>query len=314
MPQKRLDAHGVFTMVGICALWGGNAVAVKYAVPDLPPLGAAAIRFALSLPILAIVCRLVGQKLWVDRSLWGLVAFNGLLAALQIGSFTWGTSHSAAGRSSIFINVHPLIVAPLAWIFLGEWMGRRGVCGLIAAAIGVAMVLSSSFRGGGEYLVGDLVVLGSGIVFAIQTIVQKKTFPHIAPATLLFVQSIVATGMVLACSGIVEGFGAYHFTPRACASMAFQGFAVSGICFAVWLLLLGRYPAGQLATVAFMTPIFGMGMSRVLRGEELTGTLVAGGLLVGLGIYLTASERGSRGEILETSTTPTPGHRSAEMG
>ena len=272
---------------------------MKYAVPDLPPVGAAAIRFALSLPVLAVVCRVIGQPWTVDRRLLPLVAFNGLLAALQIGAFTWGTSRSAAGRSSIFINVHPLVVAPLAWLILGEWMGRRGLLGLLAASLGVALVLSSSFRGSREYLVGDLVVLGSGFVFAVQTIVQKKTFPFIPPATLLFVQSIFAAIVVFVVSALTEGVSAYHFTHRACWSMAFQGFVVSGLCFAVWLILLGRYPASQLATVAFMTPLFGVGMSRIFKGEELSVSLIAGGVLVGIGVYLTASDKVLRPAVPE---------------
>ncbi len=111
-PARSLDAFGVMVMILCCSLWGGNAVAVKFAVPALPPFGCAGFRFLISLPILAMVCRLVGQPILVRRELWGLLAIHGLLTALQIGTFNWGTSHSAAGRSSIFINVHPLIVAP----------------------------------------------------------------------------------------------------------------------------------------------------------------------------------------------------------
>jgi ABC-type multidrug transport system permease subunit len=89
-------------------------------VPDLPAFGCAAVRFLLSLPVIALACRKVGQPLTVNRSLWGLLAANAMLAVVQIGSFNWGTSHSLAGRSSVFINVYPLVVAPLAWIILGE--------------------------------------------------------------------------------------------------------------------------------------------------------------------------------------------------
>ena len=51
--SRQMDARGVMGMVACCVLWGGNAVAVKFATPDLPPLGCAAIRFVIGLPVVA---------------------------------------------------------------------------------------------------------------------------------------------------------------------------------------------------------------------------------------------------------------------
>ena len=63
---RRLDLSGVLVMIVCCAFWGGNAVAVKFATPDLPPFGVAGFRFLLSLPILAAVCLMM---LNLDESL-----------------------------------------------------------------------------------------------------------------------------------------------------------------------------------------------------------------------------------------------------
>ena len=190
--RDRLDSSGLAVMALCCLLWGGNAVAVKFAVPDFPPLGCAAVRFMLGLPVIALVCKFVGERLWFQRDAWWLWLINAAFSTLQIGTYNWGTSQTDSGRSAVFINIHPLIVAPLAWLILGERLGRRGVFGLLAAATGVVILLSEPFRRGTGGLQGDLVVLGSGVIFAVQTIVQKKTFPRIPPATLLFSQSVAA--------------------------------------------------------------------------------------------------------------------------
>jgi drug/metabolite transporter (DMT)-like permease len=282
-------------MVLCCALWGGNAVAVKFAVPALPPFGCAALRFVIGLPLIAVACRLAGSPLWPRRSLWWLLGLHALLTVAQIGTFNWGTSHSQAGRSSVFINVHPLVVAPLAWVVLGERMGLRGWLGLLAAAAGVAVLLGERLGAGGD-IAGDLAVLLAGVIFGVQTIVQKKTFPFIPPATLLFAQSVLAVPLFLAYSGLLEGFSSYGFTPSAVWGVLYQGLAVSGICFVTWMILLKHYPAGRLATVAFLTPLFGVGLGHLVRGEALTWALVAGGSLVGYGIYLVASERTLHGQ------------------
>ena len=290
--SDRIDAAGLSAATLCCFLWGGNAVAAKYAISDsgVPPIGGAGIRFLISLPVVFLFCRRAGASWRVEPRYWWLLGVHGLLTAVQIGSFNWGTSHSEAGRSSVFINIHPLVVAPLAWLLLGERMGVRGVLGLVAAAAGVAVMLIKPLMLGGG-LVGDLVVLASGVVFGFQAIAQKKTFPIIPPTTLLLAQSALAVPLSFFYSAAIEGTSSYHFTPEAVWGLIFQGLLVSGVAFAVWMILLRRYPAGRLATVAFLTPLFGITLGTLMRGEDVTWPLALGAAMVGLGIYLVAVEK-----------------------
>ncbi len=293
--SRSIDAAGLSAAAGCCFLWGGNAVAVKYAIsPEgLPPVGGAALRFLISLPVVALVCWKVGATFRVERKYWWLLLFHGFLTAVQIGSFNWGTSQSEAGRSSVFINIHPLVVAPLAWLLLGERLGLRGILGLVSAAIGVAVMLArpALLEGG---LVGDIVVLASGVVFGLQAIAQKMTFPIIPPTTLLFYQSMIAIPFSLIYSVEFEGVERYHFTTESVLGLTYQGLFVSGGAFAVWMILLRRYPAGRLAAVAFLTPLFGIALGTLMRGEPFTWPLVLGASLVGAGIYLVAGEKEKR--------------------
>jgi drug/metabolite transporter (DMT)-like permease len=290
--SQSLDAAGLSAATLCCLLWGGNAVAVKYAISDagLPPIGGAGLRFLISLPMVALVSWKVGATWRVDRRYWWLLGVHGLLTTVQIGSYNWGTSLSEAGRSSVFINIHPLIVAPLAWLLLGEQLGWRGVSGLLAAASGVAVMLAGPLMLGGG-LIGDVVVLASGVIFAIQAIAQKKTFPIIPPTTLLIAQSALAVPLSFAYSAIFEGGSSYHFTPEAVWGVIYQGLFVSGVAFAIWMILLRRYPAGRLVSVAFLTPLFGIALGTMMRGEPFTWPLALGGCLVGAGIYLVAGDK-----------------------
>ncbi|RUL85383.1 DMT family transporter [Tautonia sociabilis] len=288
--SRPLDFPAVAGVVLCCALWGGNAVAVKFAVPDIPPFGCAALRFLLALPMVALVCRASGQPMWVGRNHFGLIVAHAMISVLQIGTFNWGTSLSLAGRSSVFINVHPLVVAPLSWIVLGERMGPRGIVGLVAASLGVAVLLGTDQPTGGSRL-GDTIILLSGAIFGAQTIAQKRTFPVIPPATLLFAQYVLAIPMFLAYSAAFEGFETYRFTPGAIWGVLFQGVMVSGVCFSIWMMLLGRYQANRIASFAFLTPLFGVAFGSLFRGEALRWELVAAGALVGTGIFLVARDR-----------------------
>lgn len=308
-PTRPLDAAGVFGAIVCCAIWGGNAVAAKYCIADdaLPPIGGAALRFLISLPVVALVCLQGKARLWPEARPGNLrlLLLHGVLTVVQIGTFNWGTSLSEAGRSSVFINVHSLVVAPLAWWVLGEHLGTRGVIGLGSAAFGVGIILAKQLMMGGG-LLGDSIVLVSAVVFGVQTIAQKLTFPVIPARTLLFSQSLVALALSALWSALFEGPSSYHFTPDAVRGVIYQGLASSGICFSLWMILVSRYPASRLATIAFLTPFFGITLGSLMRGEPLTWPLAIGGLLVGLGIYLVASGKAEGGTPVEPEPEEVP--------
>ena len=285
--SRSLDLSGLALTVLCCAFWGGNAVAVKFTVPDLPAIGCAGIRFLIALPLLFAYCRWAGHALTLPRPLWRLMALHVAITVIQIGSFNWGTSLSLAGRSSAFINIHPLIVAPLAWTLLGERASWRGVSGLVAATLGVAVLLWEPLSRGGD-LTGDLVVLASGMIFGAQTVFQKATFHLISAPAMLFWQTLLGAPTFFALSLVFEGPESYHFTTQAMWGVLYQGVAVSCFCFMTWMVLLHRYRASQLAPLAFLTPMFGITFGALMRGETLTWPLLAGGSLIGVGIYLAA--------------------------
>ena len=298
--SRRLDIAGVAGVTLCCMLWGGNAVAVRFAVPDLPPIGCAGLRFLIALPVVALACAASGQSLWPTRGHGRLLLLHALLSVAQIGTFNWGTGHSQAGRASVFINVHPLIVAPPVLDRPARVDGRPGDRRPALGGGGGRRAALDRVRGRGG-IAGDAVVLLSGSIFAVQTIAQKRTFPVIPPATLLFAQYVLAIPVFFAISALTEGLGTYRFTTRSTWGVLFQGFAVSGVCFTVWMALLRAYPANRIATLAFMTPLFGVGLGILLLGEAFRWQLIAAGVLVGLGIFLVASDR-------------VAGHRPAPLG
>ncbi len=285
-----LDVQGAAAGVLCCLLWAGNTVAVKFTVPDLPPIGSAGVRFVLALPVIWWACRRLGHSIRIPLEHWWILLVHTLLTTLQIGLFTWGTSHGLAGRSSIFVNVHPIVVAPLAWIFLGDTLGWRGVLGLCSAAAGLATLLAAPAQSS-EGRIGDIAVLLSGVIFGLQTIAQKKTYPYVPPTSLLFAQTVGAIPIFFVASGLTEGFSTYHFTLSSCLGVLYQGVMVSGVCFSIWMVLLKRHSASRISTVAFLTPIFGVALGKLTRGEPLTTPLVVGGMLVGIGIYFVALDR-----------------------
>lgn len=288
--SRPLDAMAIAGAALCCALWGGNAVAVKAVVGDIPPMGLASIRFLVSLPVVAWIASRTAGGFRIKKENWWLVPLHGLFMAAQISSFNWGTSHGQAGRSSVFINVHPLVVTPLSIWLLHEKIGWKAFAGLFSAFSGVIVLVAGRLMAGGDPK-ADVIVFCSGCLFGFQSVAQKLTYRRVAPASLLFWQTPVAALICLAGTLAFENDVPWQVSREAVIAVLYQGLAVSGICFSVWSLLLGRYEAARLAALGFMTPLFGISLGTWIHGEPITRSLVIGALMVGFGVYLTAADR-----------------------
>ena len=56
--------------------------------------------------------------------------------------------------------------------------------------------------------------------------------------------------------------------------------------FTAWLWIVRHYPATQMASFIFLTPVFGAAFGVLLLGEPLTFRLVAALVMVSIGIVL----------------------------
>ncbi len=282
----RLSVPAILLAVLCCALWGGNSVAVKFTVPQIPPIGCAGLRFLASLPLIAIWSRIDRTSLRLTRDQLWPITLNALLLFVQMAAFNWGTAFTHASRSSVFINIHPFVVAPIAWLWLDERIGWRGWLGLVLAGLGVAVLFGDPKYETGASVRGDIAVIISGGLIGVLTAYQKRLLVRMRPNHLLFWQMAFSLPLFLGYSLWFEGPESFHFTTASVAGLAYQSVLVSGFCFIAWMALLHRYPANQLAAFGFSTPFFGIIAGYWFRAEPVPPTLVAGCVMVGIGLYL----------------------------
>jgi drug/metabolite transporter (DMT)-like permease len=112
MAQARpLDAGPVALIVALCLFWGLNQVAIKFTLPDLPPLIQVGIRTAGGLLIVLAWTKFRGVNLFErDGTLIpGLAA--GALFALEFIFIFPGLMFTTASRASLFVYTAPFFVS-----------------------------------------------------------------------------------------------------------------------------------------------------------------------------------------------------------
>src|SRR5215210_4890548 len=78
---RPLTPGAVALMLMLCLSWGFNQIAVKLALPDIPPMLQGTIRSTGALPVLLLIARLRGVKMFrrditLGTSLFAHVLFN----------------------------------------------------------------------------------------------------------------------------------------------------------------------------------------------------------------------------------------------
>jgi drug/metabolite transporter (DMT)-like permease len=107
-------------MLMLCLSWGFNQIAVKLALPDVPPMLQALIRSAGALPVMLFAGWLRGVKFFErDGSLVpGLMA--GTLFGIEFVLIFTGLVFTSASRAAVFLYTAPFFVALGSYQFLGE--------------------------------------------------------------------------------------------------------------------------------------------------------------------------------------------------
>jgi drug/metabolite transporter (DMT)-like permease len=286
--ERSLSAGAVAMMLMLCLSWGFNQIAVKLVLPDVPPMLQATIRSAGALPVLLLIAWLRGVKLFQRDNTLVPGLFAGLMFGLEFVLIYHGLLLTSALRAVVFLYTAPFFVALGSYQFLGERLRASQWGGLALSFAGVALAIGVPQADvDARVLLGDLMIVGGGALWAATTLVVKATtLLKVAPEKALGYQ--VATSIpILAAAAWISGERLTHVPgPLALSLLAYQAFWVVGLTFLLWFALVKTYSASKLSAFTFITPLFGVVASYFIMHDRLSLAFGAAALLVIAGLYL----------------------------
>jgi drug/metabolite transporter (DMT)-like permease len=275
-------------MLLLCLSWGFNQVAVKLALPDIPPMLQATIRSAAALPVLLLIARLRGVKIFASDGTLGAGLFAGVLFGLEFVLIFRGLSLTSASRAVVFLYTAPFFVALGSYRFLGERLRASQWGGLGLSFAGVALAIGvPQANVDADVLLGDLMIVGGGALWAATTLIAKGTaLRNAAPEKALGYQ-VALSVPILGLAAWISGETITRVPgPLAMSLMAYQAVWVVGLTFLLWFALVQTYSASKLSAFTFITPLFGVVASYFIMHDALTLAFGAAALLVIAGLYL----------------------------
>jgi drug/metabolite transporter (DMT)-like permease len=161
--------------------------------------------------------------------------------------------------------------------------------GLVIAFSGVAYAFSEGFGGAttSRQLRGDALALGAGILWGLTTLVIRGSVLATASAEKMLFYQVAVTALVAPFISIALGeTWSLAYSGHAWVSIALQTAVGAFASYLTWMWLLRHYPATQMSSFVFLTPVFALAFGVVLLGEHLTLQLVLALCGVAAGIVL----------------------------
>jgi drug/metabolite transporter (DMT)-like permease len=285
---RPLSPGAVAWMLMLCLSWGFNQIAVKLTLPDVPPMLQAMIRSAGALPVLLLIARLRGVRMFERDGTLGAGLFAGLLFGLEFVLLFHGLKLTSASRAVVFLYTAPFFVALGSYQFLGERLRASQWGGLGLSFAGVALAIGvPQANVDARVLLGDLLVVGAGALWAATTLVVKATSLLRAPPEKALGYQVAVSVPILGLAAWIWGETLTRVPgPLALSLMAYQAIWVVGLTFLIWFALVKTYSASKLSAFSFITPLFGVVASYVIMDDTLTPIFGVAALLVMAGLYL----------------------------
>ena len=285
---RALTPGAVAVMLMLCLSWGFNQIAVKLALPDIPPMLQATIRSTGALPVLLLIARLRGVTIFKRDGTLGAGLFAGVLFGIEFVLIYRGLLFTSASRGVVFIYTAPFFVAFGSYLFLGERLRTSQWGGLALCFAGVALAIGvPQANVDANVLLGDLMIVGGAALWAATTLIVKTTALLTAPAEKALGYQVAVSIPILALAAWFWGETLTRVPGSLALSlMAYQAIWVVGLTYLLWVALVKTYSASKLSAFTFITPLFGVVASYFIMHDTLTLAFGAAALLVIAGLYL----------------------------
>jgi drug/metabolite transporter (DMT)-like permease len=286
--ERPLSPGAVALMLVLCLSWGFNQIAVKLALPDIPPMLQATIRSSGALIVLFLIASIRGVRMFERDGTLRAGLLAGLIFGFEFVLIYRGLLLTSASRAVVFLYTAPFFVAFGSFLFLGERLrasqwGGLGLCFAgVALAIGVPQADVD-----GKVLLGDLMIVGGGALWGASTLVVKATALIKVPAEKGLGYQVAVSIPILAIAAWLSGETLTRVPgPLAVSLMVYQAVWVVGLTFLIWFALVKSYSASKLSAFTFITPLFGVVASYFIMDDTLSLAFGAAALLVIAGLYL----------------------------
>jgi drug/metabolite transporter (DMT)-like permease len=293
------------TLPIVYVVWGSTYLGIHFVVQTMPPLISAGLRFIAAAVVLgAVLVILRGPS--VLRVPWRRLGTAALVGMLLLtggnGMVGIAEQHISSGLAALLVASVPLWLVVFRWV-TGDRPAAATVGGVLVGFGGLALLTLTRGGGSGD-ATGVAVILLASLSWSIGSFLSSRlSMPENPFAASVY--EMAAGGLALLAAGFGRG-ETLHLGAVSRASWLGLAYLIlfgSLVAFTSYVWLLGNAPISLVGTYAYVNPAVAVLLGVAFAGEHASWAILAGGLIIILGVGLVVStERRAR-----TSPPPEPG-------
>ena len=278
-----MDIRAILLGLTFALMWSSAFTSARVIVEYAPPLTALALRFLISGVLGVVIALLLGQSARLTRRQWiGVLTFGIAQNALYLGLNFVAMQTVEASFAVIIASTMPLLVALVGWFGLGDRVRPLGIAGLLAGAVGVALIMGARLQGGVDPFGAILCVIGVGSL-TVATLAVRGASSGGNLLMIVGLQMLVGSTLLWVPALAFETF-AFDWNWKLAVAFTYTVLIPGLAATYIWFLLVDKIGAVKAATFHFLNPFLGVATAAVLLGEKLGPWDVVGVLIIAAGI------------------------------
>lgn len=288
--MSRRRTVGLFVL--LAALWGTSFTAARMALPYVPPVTLAALRFDVAgLLMLGYAAATTDEWRPRTRAGWSSAVVGGFLFIAAHHAFLFvGQQYVTSAVAAVIITLDPVLAAAFAHVLLpSERLRPAGLAGVTLGMLGGVVVANPDPSDlASADLTGVFFVFLAAAAFALGAVLTRRYRTDIPAVTLQAWMMLLGTPVLHAVAWALprEGVAAARWTFEALAGFVYLAVVAAGVGYLLYFLLLDRLGPVEINLVGYVAPVFAALTGWALLGEVIDVNTVVGFAIIVVGFAL----------------------------
>jgi drug/metabolite transporter (DMT)-like permease len=219
---------------------------------------------------------------------WRLTGFSILGVVINQSLFLAGLALTTAHAAAILITTIPIFALAAAIVIGRERATFAKVGGIVLAAAGaVVMVGGEGLTGTTKALLGDLMIVGNSLSYALYLVLSKPVMARLSARRVIARMFAVATVVMLP----IAAWPMMHEPWRAIPANAWfaLAFVIAGPTIAAYLMnawALKYAESSVVAAYTYLQPVFAVILAAIFLQEQIRSTAILAGAMIFAGVFI----------------------------
>lgn len=278
------------------SIWGGMYVVSKYVLNFIPPLTLVWMRYIIAFAVLFTILKIIQVKnkehITIRKKDWLLFGWIGFIGYFISISFQFiGTKLSDAHTGALITSATPAFIVIFARIVLKEKLTVRKIISLIAATVGVVIVVGCDTNFGSHFL-GSIILVGAAVTWALLSVYVKiasNRFSSLTITTYAVLFALIFTTPVMLWE--LQSKTVYYKSIIIVLGVLYLGIVSTAVAFFLWNKGMNLMDAGIGSLFFFFQPVVGSFLGWLLLNEKLDINFFVGAGLILLGVLIVTNQK-----------------------